>query len=311
VKLILFSLGAALASAALVSPSHAAASANGQITVVQAVPGADVDVTIDGKPVKRQVQVGSLIGPLSLSPGTHELVFSGVPGGRPIKTRVSLKAGSSSDVVLHRPASVDGAPVVSTYPTPESPIGPGKARILLAHTATVAPADVKFDGKIVFTNIANGEFADADVPAGSHRVALLATGTTKNPILGPLAVDLAPRTATMVYAVGNPRDGSMNVIAHTVELSSDGSIVPRSVDTGSAGLAADVHVTAFAALPKAAPDAAHSIARSRPLANDRLAWFVGGLGILLLGTLTSRAGGCPPESQPVRPPAVGLNARVT
>ena len=163
-----------------------------------------------------------------------------------------------------------------------------------------ADVDVTIDGKVVFTNIANGEFADADVPAGLHRVALLATGTTKNPILGPLAVDLAPRTATMVYAVGNPRDGSMNVIAHTVGLSSDGSIAPRSMDTGSAGLAAGVHVTTFAALPKAAPEAQHSIAKARPLANDRLAWFVGGLCILLLGTLTSRAAGCRPGSQPVR-----------
>jgi len=300
VKLILSLVGAVLASAVLASPAHAATPANGQITVVQAVPGVIVDVTIDGKPVKRQVQVGSLIGPLYLPAGTHELVFSGVPGGGPIKTRLSIKTGSSNDVVLHRPASVDGAPVVSTYRTPQSAIGPGKARILLAHTATVAPADVKFDGKIVFTNIANGEFADADVPAGSHRVALLATGTTKNPILGPLTVDLAPRTATMVYAVGNPREGSMNVIAHTVKLSSDGSVVPRSIDTGSAGLAADVHVTPFTAPPKAAPDAQHSIASARLLANDRLAWFVGGLGILLLGTLTSRTGGWRPRSQPVR-----------
>lgn len=259
---------------------------------MQAVPGNEVDVAIDGKAVKRQVQVGSLVGPLSLSPGTHELVFSGLQGGRPIKTRVSLKAGSSSDVVLHRPASVNGAPVVSTYRTTQSPIGPEKARILLAHTATVAPADVKLDGTIVFTNIANGEFADADVPAGSHRVALLATGTTKDPILGPIAVDLAPQTATMIYAVGNPRDGSMNVIAHTVELSSDGAIVPRSIDTGSAGLVADVHVTPFGTLPNAATDAQSSVAGARPIANDRLAWFVGGFGLLLLGAARSWAGVC-------------------
>ena len=299
-KLILSLAGAALASAAVVSPAHAARPADGQITVVQAVPGTDVDVTLDGKSVKRQAQVGSLTGPLSLSPGTHELVFSGLPGGRTVKTRLRLKAGSSSDVVLHRPASVDGAPVVSTYRTPQSPIGPDKARILLAHTATVAPADVKFDGKIVFTNIANGEFADADVPAGAHRVALLPTGTTKDPILGPLAVDLAPQTATMIYAVGSPRDGSMNVITHTVELSSDGSVVPRSMDTGSAGLAADLHVTPFAALPRADPAAQRGIASASPLANDRLAWFVGGVGILLLGALTNLAVRRRPRSHPGR-----------
>ncbi len=304
-KTIVCSIGVAFFTVTLGVPAHAATSADGQITVVQAVPGTDVDVTIDGKTVQRQVKVGSLIGPLSLSAGTHELVFSGVPGVRPIKAHLGLKAGSSSDVVLHRPASVDGALVVSTYRTPQSPIGPQKARILLAHTATVAPADVKFDGKVVFTNIANGEFADADVPAGSHRVALLATGTTKDPILGPLAVDLAPQTATMVYAVGNPRDGSMNVIAHTVDLTSDGSVVPQSMNTGSAGLVADADVTPFATLPKADPQAQRPGVIARSVVNDRLAWFVGGVGILLLGALARRAGRTRPRSHlgPRRPSA--------
>jgi len=285
VKLVLCSIGAAFVSVALGSPAHAATSTDGQITVVQAVPGAVVDVTIDGKPVQRQVKVGSLIGPLSLSSGTHELLFSGGPGGRPIKTSLGLKAGSSTDVVLHRPASVDGAPVVSTYRTPQSPIGPEKARILLAHTATVAPADVKFDGKVVFTNIANGEFADADVPAGAHEVALLPTGVTKDPLLGPLTLTLPPRTATMVYAVGSPENGSMDAIVHRVGVRADGSIAPRSIDTGSAGLARHVQVVPFSR--SATPphrSGEHAVSR----ADHTLPGFVYGLAGLLLAGLGVR-----------------------
>ena len=52
--------------------------------------------------------------------------------------------------MLHLPASVGGDAVVTAYPTPVEPIGPGKARVLVAHTATVAPADVQVDGKVVF-----------------------------------------------------------------------------------------------------------------------------------------------------------------
>ena len=121
-------------------------------------------------------------------------------------------------MVIHRPAEVAGDPVVNSYATPVKPIGPGKARVLLAHTATVAPADVRVDGQVVFENIANGEFAEADVPAGAHKVELLPTGLTTDPILGPLDVDLKPRTVTMVYAVGSPTDQSMNVIVHTAQL---------------------------------------------------------------------------------------------
>ncbi len=163
-----------------------------------------------------------------------------------------------------------------SYATPVKPIGPGKARVLLAHTATVAPADVRVDGQVAFTNIANGEFADADVPAGPHKVELLPTGMTTNPILGPLDVDLKPRTATMVYAVGSPKDQSMNVIVHTTQLASDGSTMPETMDTGSAGLAADAGVTPFSTAGGQA-DAA-----SGRLPGTLLAWALG-LGSLLVG----------------------------
>jgi hypothetical protein len=157
--------------------------------------------------------------------------------------------GSSSDIVVHLPAEVDGAPVVNAYRTPRSPIAPGKARVLIAHTATVSPADVRVDGKVVFRDIANGEYATADVAAGAHSVALLPTGLHTAPILGPLDVDLKAGTVTMVYAYGNPRDHSMNVIAHTAALSSNGAVVPESIDTGRAGLAADITVQPFHAAP--------------------------------------------------------------
>jgi hypothetical protein len=291
VKLILLLIGAAVPAAAVVAPAHAAndpsaAAGGAQITVVQALPGDEVDVAVDGRSVGRRTRVGSLLGPLVLSPGRHVLIFSRSSGSPAITTRLSLRPGSSSDVVLHRPASVDGAPVVNTYDTPRTPIGPEKARILLAHTATVAPADVELDGKVVFTDIANGEFADADVPAGRHRVALLPTGATTQPILGPLAVDLAPRTATMVYAVGTPRNGSMNVISHTVHLSSDGSVTPRSINTGSAGIAAGFHVTPFTSSPS--PGAPPARAPRSPRGHSEGWLLAGGLGALLTTAWTSR-----------------------
>ena len=152
--------------------------------------------------------------------------------------------------MLHLPADVGGDPLVHSYAAPAGPIGPGKARVLLAHTATVAPADVAVDGETVFTNIANGEFADADVPEGSISVALLPSGADgADPILGPLDVALEARTLSMIYAYGNPRDGSMNVIAHTATLEADGSVMPTSIDTGAAGL---VHapVDPFGATPE-------------------------------------------------------------
>jgi len=217
--------------------SDAATAPSSAVTIIQAVPGAEVSVTVDGEP-RGDAEVGDLLGPFDLSAGRHDVSFVGVGAdGEDIAVDSTLTVEpGGTDVVLHLPAEVGGAPVVHSYRAPTGAIGPGKARVMLAHTATVAPADVEVDGQTVFTNIANGEFAEADVPAGTISVALLPSGTQEDPILGPVDVTLGSRTLSMIYAYGNPRDGSMNVIAHVTPLAADGSVAPTRIDTGSAGL---------------------------------------------------------------------------
>jgi hypothetical protein len=231
------------ASDAQEAPPAKAAAAQGKVAIVQAVPKLSLTVTVDGEEVQQDAAEGTIVGPLDLAEGSHEVTFS--DGSQDIASTVDVSAGESSDVVVHRPAEVGGTPVVTVYPTPDDPIAAGKARVLLAHTATTAPADVVVDGQTVFTNIANGEFAQADVAAGAHEVSLLPAGVTGTPILGPLDVTLEEGTMTAVYAVGNPKDGSMNVIVRTTGLSTSGSEAPTGIDTGSAGLVGRVHVWTF------------------------------------------------------------------
>jgi hypothetical protein len=75
------------------------------------------------------------------------------------------------------------------------------------------------------------------VPAGTHVVELLPTGSASDPILGPIDLTVRAGTVSMVYAVGNPRDRSMRVIMHGATLRADGSVVPDTIRTGSAGYA--------------------------------------------------------------------------
>lgn len=228
------SLAAVLALLLAPAPPGAAAPGSATVTVIQAVPGAVVDVQIDGRSVATAAEVGEVLGPFDLTPGTHDISFSG--DEMAVDSSLKVGAGETTDVVLHLPADVGGEPVVHSYQPPTGAISPGKARVMLAHTATVAPADVKVNGETVFTNIANGEFADADVPEGTISVALVPSGSAGKPILGPLDVSLAGSTLSMIYAYGNPRDGSMNVISHVTQLAPDGAVRPSVIDTGSAGL---------------------------------------------------------------------------
>jgi hypothetical protein len=215
----------------------------GQVALVQAVPKATMSVTVDGDPVDQDVAEGDVVGPLDLAPGSHEIGFSDGQGSW--TSTVDVTTGATTDVVVHRPAEVGGDPVVTAYPNNADPIESGKARVLLAHTATTAPADVVVDGQTVFTNIANGEYAEADVAAGAHEVSLLPAGVKGSPILGPLDVDLEAGTVTNVFAVGNPKDGSMNVIVRTSGGTTSDTQAPSQIDTGEAGLVGDVRVYTF------------------------------------------------------------------
>jgi hypothetical protein len=220
-----------------------AKAATGQVALVQAVPQSTMKVTVDGDEVKGDAAEGDVIGPLDLAPGSHEVAFSDDQGEW--TSSVDVAEGATTDVVVHRPAEVGGEPVVTAYPNNGDPIEAGKARVLLAHTATTAPADVVVDGQTVFTNIANGEYAEADVAAGSHEVSLLPAGVKGSPILGPLDVDLKPGTVTHVFAVGNPKDGSMNVIVRTSGGTASDTAAPSQIDTGEAGLVGHVRVHTF------------------------------------------------------------------
>ncbi len=221
-----------------------AGKASGKVFVVQAVPDKTVTISVDGRELKGAVEVGDVVGPLSLREGEHDLVLTSDEWS--VTTTVQVRAGKVHDLVLHSPASRQGDPVVSTYTVPTKPIGPRKARVVLAHTATAPPADVRVDQQTVFTNIANGEYAEADVSAGSHKVALLPSGSTRGAFLGPLDVTLQNKTVTMVYAVGSPKDNSMRVVSHSAALASNGALRPSVIDTGSeAGLARRVAVSLF------------------------------------------------------------------
>ena len=81
--------------------------------------------------------------------------------------------------------------MVSSFRTPTGRPGRTGPGSLVAPTASIVPADVRVDGRVVFTNIANGEAATTQVQAraapgdaGPHR----ARGPA---VLGPVDVAVA------------------------------------------------------------------------------------------------------------------------
>ncbi len=205
-----------------------------QVFVLQGVPHAAVDVSVDGKLVKSNISAKGIVGPLMLTPGKHTVTFAET--GWTVKSMVHI-SHASSDVVLHWPADVAKKPVVTVYGNDLAPVASDKGRLTVAHTAVVPPADILVDNKVLFANIANGQFVTAEVPGGTYKVVVAPTGETK-PLLGPVNLPVKAGALTRVFAIGKPSNGSMDAIVQVLPLGSAGSSAPGSVDAGSAGLVA-------------------------------------------------------------------------
>lgn len=224
----------AAASAAAVSDGAVARpTASPQAYVVQGVPGVTVDVSLDGRSVGSDVAAKDIV-PVELTSGSHTVTFE--------SPRWSVDASFSSghrslDLVLHRPADPTGDPVVTVFTNQLAPVGSGEGRVTVAHTAVVPPADVRANGKVLFANIANGEFVTAEVPADTYSVDVVPTGGGA-PLLGPVDLPVAGGKLTRVFAIGAPRNGSMDAIVQVLALPRRAGTPPSGVDAGSAGLVA-------------------------------------------------------------------------
>lgn len=231
--LSLVCIGALAWSGVMVEPGFAADTA--QIYVVQGLPDKSLDVSIDGALVDRDVGTAAVVGPFDVDPGRRTITFR--DGGDVVLERsMDVAASSSSDVVVHLPASASAQPMATVFDNDLSSVPQGKASLTVAHTAAVPPADIRVNGKVLFANVANGESLTLVVPTDTYTVDIVPTGKSGPALLGPL--DLPVKAGLdRVFAIGDPTKKSMNVAVHVIKTGATGSDQPKRVDTGTGGQA--------------------------------------------------------------------------
>lgn len=229
-----FVLLAILAAGGLASAPAQARPASAQVFVLHGLPGVVADVVVDGRTSRTKATEGSVVGPIAVTAGRHTVSL--VADGRPaIAGTIDVDGGGSVDVVAHLPAALGGSPVLTAFPNDLSPVGRGKVRLAVAHTAQVPPADIRVDGAPLLANVANSEVLTVDVPQRSYSVDIVATGTTSPSFFGPVELSVSAGTLTRVFAFGSPSDGTMDVLVHRLPLTQQGADVPSSVQTGDGG----------------------------------------------------------------------------
>lgn len=217
--------------------SASAAKAHPQVYFIAGVTDA-VEVMLDGKPVA-SLSAKEIHGPVRVASGEHLVEFSADDWRT--EARVPL-SGSSLDVVVHRPADPGGDPIITVFPNDVSPIAADRARLTVAHTAVVPPADVRVSGKVLFANIANGEFVTTVVPADTYSVDIVPTGGSK-PLFGPVDLTVTAGALNRVFAIGQPENGGMDAVVQVLPLRTTTVHPPTNVHAGSAGLVASTRTT--------------------------------------------------------------------
>ena len=234
VKLVLVLVGAIALVGGSVSTSYAANDA--KVYVVQGLPGRTLDVAVDGKKVASSVKAAAIAGPYNVKAGKRKITFS-EDGDVVLERSFQVTAKSSWDVVVHLPENSADKPAVTVFRNDVSAVPRGKASLVVAHTATVPPADIRVNGDVLFENIGNGEALKLTVPVATYKVAIVPTGETKPVVLGPLELTVKGGAVNRVYAIGDPGKKTMNVAVHVIPTASSGSGQPSDVNTGFGGQA--------------------------------------------------------------------------
>jgi hypothetical protein len=236
---------AGLAAIAAVAVTSGAAGAQdaATITLLHGIPGATVDVAVDGEVVIPGFEPGA----------TQDLTaFAGQT-----LANVEVRAAGTEDVVIGPVAEfpvpdsgnwtviahldADGNPTITPFENNTAMTADGEGRLTVRHTAAAPAVDLVVGDARPIENAANGASADLDLPAGEIAGAQLAP-TGGDPLVDVPTVNLAAGSNLIVYAVGSLADETFTFYTQEIEVGmeaaagedeGDGTPAPTAVNTGS------------------------------------------------------------------------------
>ncbi|MEO5900912.1 MAG: DUF4397 domain-containing protein [Ilumatobacteraceae bacterium] len=211
--------------------SSAGAAPAATVSLMHGIPGAPVDVVVDGAVVIPGFQPGTMQDISQFAgqtlknvevraAGTATVVIGPIPS-------LAVPASGNWTVIAHLDAS--GKPTLTPFENDTSSLAAGQGRLIVRHTAAAPAVDVVLaDGTRPFTNLINPREAAAALPAGAIAGAKLAP-TGGAPIVDIPTVELKAGTDLIVYAVGSLADTTLTFYTQTID-GLGGS--PTAVNTG-------------------------------------------------------------------------------
>lgn len=240
-------LGAAAVAAMTFVPHTASGQAAAELTLVHALTGATVDVSVNGTVVIDDFLPGSLANISSFAGETLTNFTvtdsSGTVLIGPIAS-LDMPATGNWSVVAHFAA--DGSALVSSFENNTSATTSNTARVTVRHVAAAPAVDLVVGSDRPITGAVNGDSDQLELPVGQLTGAQLAlTGGAAIATIPTSA--LAAETNTIIYAAGSVEDDTINFIVQVIDLeaptgattttttagTTTTNAVPSAVNTGS------------------------------------------------------------------------------
>jgi hypothetical protein len=197
-------LAAAMTLAAtLLLPSMASAAPMATLWVLHGVPGATVDVCVNGAEVRSDFTYGQKFSaelPAGSYNATIHAAQSGECTGAVIKGKaVELEGGKN--YTLAAGLNQGGKVRLFAFANKLADVANGTARVQVRHIAAAPQVDVWVNGAVAIRNFPNGAEATVRLPDGKYSVAVAPKGTT-TVVIGPRGFDLEPHMAYQIFATG-------------------------------------------------------------------------------------------------------------
>jgi hypothetical protein len=237
-------LAAALMALAIAAPAMAQSSA--RIHLIHGIPDTDVDVIVDGSPVFEGFSFGDTQDLSALAGETLvglQVVLAGTDTVAIDAGDVPLPSSGNWSIIANLDSA--GTPTITIFENDTSSIAAAKGRLQVRHTAAAPPVDVKADGAVAFSNLANPNEAKADLDAATYSVEVVPTGADDPVVIGPADITVADGDSLIVYAVGSLEGGTLTVLTESI---TGLGTAPESVPSGNSPVDGGFPMTAVAAI---------------------------------------------------------------
>ena len=250
--------GIAAAAAVALSGGTVAAQDAATVTLLHGIPGATVDVAVDGEVLLPGFEPGTtqdlsafagqtLMNVEVRAAGTEDVVIGPI-------AELAVPASGNWTVMAHLDA--EGTPAIASFENNTAPTADGEGRLTVRHTAAAPAVDLVVGDARPIKGAENGASAELALPAGEIAGAQIAPAGG-DPIADVPTVNLAAGSNLIVYAVGSLADETFTFYTQEIEVGTeaagdadgeegDGTPAPTEVNTGTP-ISDSVNLSVFAA----------------------------------------------------------------